>query len=227
MGSCLKMIIKWIAFLATVILVILLSVYITRQLAKKIVDREAAEMKRDIAQEMGDDAWKTIAEAKRWIEEDNEVKRGGNMVKGINGHTLGELLALEASEEEYEKYVEMVSEVVGELYSDYQFFMYEPDKSDLVSGYMLQFQIMGHEPVYDKLFKYAMDTGLEMDKIDKYFYEALTNEKVIPVGEGIVLEEEGTGISPIKSGDDVRIIISFVTEEYRKRQEEAEAEKDA
>ena len=200
---------------------------ITILVARKASKTDAEEMKEEVEQEIGDDAWKTITEAKRWIEEDNEGRVGGTMVEGINKHTLGELLAQEATDEEYEKYVEMVGSIIQQQYSDYQFFMYEPDKSDLVSGFMLQFQIMGHEPDYDMLFKYAMDTGLEMDKIDCFFFEELEKGNIIPIGEGIILEREGTGISPIKSGDDVRVIISFVTEEYRARQEESEAKDSA
>lgn len=211
--------VKWVVVIFVVVVIPILTYSFARRTAK----RDIEEAKEEMEARIGEDAWETIDEAKRWIEENNKEHGGEFMIKGINKHTLGELLALEPTEKEYRKYVKMVGEQIQKQYVDYQFFMYEPDKSDLVSGFMLQFQIMGHEPEYDKLFKYAMDTGLEMDKIDAYFFESLLAGEIIPIGEGIIVEEEGTGISPIKSGDDVRVIISFVTEEYKELQEEQEA----
>lgn len=195
---------------------------LTALIARKAVKEDIKKARRETEGRIEEEAWETIGEAKRWIEENG----GDSVVEGKNKHTLGELLSLEPTEKEYKDYVSMVGEQVAKQYKDYQFFMYEPDKNDLVSGYLLQFQILGHEAVYEELFTYAMDAGLDMDKIDEYFYEALIAGEVIPIGEGIILEKEGTGISPIKSGDDVRVIISFVTEEYRERQEAKEDEAD-
>lgn len=216
------MILKTLVFIFVLAAIAIITVLI----AGRAVDKDIKDAKEKTEVKIGEEAWETINEAKRWIEEDNQKYGGDRMIKGLNKHTLGELLALEPTNKDYERYIEMVGEQVRKQYLDYQFFLYEPDKEDLVSGFLMQFQILGHEPAYEELFTYAMDTGLEMDKIDDYFYEALTAGEVIPVGDGIVLQREGTGISPIKSGDDVRVIISFVTEEYKKRQEEAEAEDD-
>lgn len=224
---------KWL--LASLIIMSLIA--LTSYIAKKLVRTDNKEVKKEVEKGISEDAQKTIEEAKKWIEEDNEWADRGNkttennggdiMGDKLNNHTLGELLSLEPTEEDYRNYVRVVGNKVKGLYEEYQFFMYEPDKRDLASGFLLQFQIMGIEPVYNELFVHAMDTGLEMDKIDEFFLEELKEGNIIPIGEGIILEEEGTGISPIKSGDDVRVIISFVTEEYRARQDEKEAEEKA
>lgn len=200
--------------------------FLTIMIARKAVNKDIKIAKRETEEKIGEEAWETIEEAKRWIERDIKKSGGDIMVEELNKHTLGELLTLKPTKEEYDKYVKMVGRQVRKQYKDYQFFMYEPDKSDLISGYLIQFQILGHEPAYEQLFTYAMDTGLDMDKIDEYFYEALIKGEIIPIGDGIILEREGTGISPIKSGDDVRVIISFITEEYKKRQDKAEKEKE-
>lgn len=210
-----------------IIIVIAIGVPIlTVAIAKLAVSRDNKREKEAVTQEINKDAQKTINEAKQWLKEDNLNTGGDSMGKIVNNNSLGELLALEPTEDNYKDYVEAVGDRVKELYLEYQFSMYEPDKSDLLSGYLLQFQILGQEPIYNELFKQAMDEGLDMHEIDDYFYEALTSGDIIPIGEGIIIERDGTGISPIKSGDDVRIIISFVTEEYQERREEAEAAKD-
>lgn len=209
------------------IIFIALILYATVIIARILVARDNEDIQEEVERDICEDAKETIREAKRWLEEDNQNYGGDSMGDILNKNTLGELLALEPEDKHYEEYVGMVGKRVKELFEDYQFFLYEPDKADLVSGYLMQFQILGHEPIYNELFVYAMDSGLEMDKIDEFFLEALKEGDILPIGEGIILDEEGTGISPIKSGDDVRVIISFVTDEYKARQEEAEKEAEA
>lgn len=202
----------------------LLAIGITIVLAKMTTKKDNEEIKEEVEKLVEKDAEKTIKEAKRWLE--NEKINGGiNMGEVHNNNTLGELLSLKPTEKDYKNFIRKVSNRVQELYGDYQFFLYEPNKKDLVSGYLVQFQILGHEKIYNELFVYAMDKGLDMDKVDEYFLDEVKSGNVIPIGEGIIIDKTGTGISPIKSGDDVRIIISFVTEEYKQRQDEAEAKK--
>lgn len=195
-------------------------------IARRAVHKDNKDMREEVEEEISKDAERTIREAKQWIEEDNKISGGNRMVKIKNNNSLGELLALEPTAEDYEEYIRKVTNKIKNLFENYQFFMYEPNSSDLVSGYLLQFQILGHEEIYDELFVHAMDSGLDMDVVDDYFFEALEAGDIIPIGDSIILERDGTGISPIKSGDDVRVIISFITEEYKQRQEEAEADKD-
>lgn len=187
-------------------------------------NRESEDREEEKKENIEKNAMETIQEAKKWIEALDELKETGGieMHTGVNKHSLGELLALEPEKKDYEQFIEMIGERVEKLYQDFQFFLYEPDSADLVSGYLIQFQILGHEPVYNELFKLALDKGLDMDKIDDYFYDYLKEGKIFPIGDNIIIEREGTGVSPIKTGDDVRIIVSFVTEDYRNRQKEQE-----
>lgn len=212
--------IKWISLLLGIVVVVafvrLLAIVLNRKDVKK------QEQKVDVR--VGKETLDTIQEAKKIIV-DTENNGGMLMMDTKNNHSLGELLALEPKEEDYKEFIKLAGTRVTDLYEDYQFMLYEPEKTDLVSGFLVQFQILGHEEIYDELFVMAMDRGLDMDKLDDYFYDILLEGNIIPIGEGITIVRDGTGISPIKTGDDVRVIISFVTDEYKLRQEEAEAAK--
>lgn len=218
---------KWTLILVFTVVISLVG--FTIWLARKLIEKDRKDVKEEAIKTSEVLTLETIKDAKKYLEEDSEFN-GGMMMTAtattiINNHTLGELLALEPEDKDYAEFIKLTGERVRDLYDRYQFMLYEPEKSDLVSGFLVQFQILGHEDIYDKLFTLAMDRGLDMDEVDDHFYEELMKGEIIPIGEGIVIEREGTGISPIKTGDDVRVIISFLTDEYKALQEEAEAAK--
>lgn len=138
-----------------------------------------------------------------------------------NNKSLSAMLVQEATEADYNEFVDKVSEIVRELYKNYQFLRQDPAPDDFVSGYFLAFQIVHEQyPVeYEYLFRLAIDRGLNPVKINEVFVERLSEGKVLDLGDTIVYKGV-SGISSILQGEAVRVNITFATPEYYEKGKE-------
>lgn len=146
----------------------------------------------------------------------------------INEQTLSDLLVEKASDADYKLFIEKLTEIVKDLYSNYQFLRQDPQPDDFMSGYFLGFQVFREEyPVeYEYLFRLAIDRGLDDIKINKLFVEALQNGEVLPLGDAIV-DPNLSGCSSILQAQEVRVNIVFAPKAYMERKEELIEEKTA
>ena len=146
----------------------------------------------------------------------------------INEQTLSDLLVEKASDADYQLFIEKLTKIVQDLYSNYQFLRQDPQPDDFMSGYFLGFQIFREEyPVeYEYLFRLAIDRGLDDVKINKLFVEALQNGTVLSLGDAIV-DPNLSGCSSILQAQEIRVNIVFAPKEYMERKEELIKEKTA
>lgn len=132
-----------------------------------------------------------------------------------NKKNLAQLLEHNNTEEDYEHFVSIVASLIREQYKNYRFLRQDPAPDDFISGNCLIFQIHReeHPEVYEYLFRYAVDHGLEEGKLTLAFAEAVRNGAVMELGDCTV-EDIGTGLSSILQGHDMRVLITFKTPEY-------------
>lgn len=161
-----------------------------------------------------------------------EVKRiidtiGGRQVKEFmkNDLTLEESIAKPTEEElkeGREKATAILSNLISELYSNYEFRRHDPNEGDNTSSNGLVMRISGvNEERVNKLlnlftiyFRYKLDEKEVSEELKK----ELEQGKVIPTGNVVI-----TGVnvsSPLRKAD-VDIIIEFMTEERSNRIERA------
>lgn len=204
--------------------IFLVLVLIVAAVVAVIVERKHRKKHhKEMEQEINREAFDTIQEAKMRLREDI-TEENIYMSEALNQHTIRELVTLEPTAEDYVDFVNLVGDRVKELYEQFQFALFEPAEGDLISGYFMQFQIFGQEEIHNELFVHAMDKGIDTEEANEYFFDKLKAGEVLPLGDNIQLERDGTGISPVKTGDDIRIIVSFVTDEYKEKQDEANAD---
>lgn len=142
--------------------------------------------------------------------------------KYINTHSLESLISAEAEDEDYVEFLELISDKVRELYTSYNFSLYEPNKGDYTSGYMMQFQISNQEDIFQQLFVETMNKGLDLNVFSSKFADHIADGKVIPLGCGLNIKKSGTGIPPIGGREDMNIMITFTTDEYEDAKQEQE-----
>jgi len=202
-----------------VLIIALIGAYFSAQYIER---RHEEAYHEEVEEERTQEAYETIQEAKTWLEV-NSMEENSYMGDVLNKHSVRELATLEPTEEDYKEFVGVIADKVKELYEDFRFGYFEPGEEDLTSGYFMQFNIFGHDDLYEELYVQAMDKGIDENVVNDYFFEKLKAGEVIPVGDKIEFERDGTGISPVTTGDDIRIIITFVTDEYQAKREEDEA----
>lgn len=146
-----------------------------------------------------------------------------------NTLTISEMMDKRGGEEDYNLFVDLVSEIVKEKYETFRFLRQDPSPEDFESGNCLIFQIHREEypEVYETLFRLAIVHHLEEGEITKVFIQAVKDNAVIPIGD-VEIQDIGTGISSITQGHDIRVLITFKTPEYiaegEKVKEKAEEE---
>lgn len=151
------------------------------------------------------------------------TKGDGDLSKEMlyNHKSLSELLVETTNEKDYTDFINGITAIVKDLYSNYQFLRQDPAKDDFQSGYFLAFQIIrGEYPVeFENLFRLAIDKGLDMVKLNKLFVEQVVNGNVLDLGECVV-DPAGTGLSSILQADTVRVNVTFAPKEYAEKKQQ-------
>lgn len=170
------------------------------------------------------EALTAITRLREEIEEDylkrEEEKK---LTKVENKKSLTELLKIEATEEDYQEYMTILSDWIKELYTNYDFQLLKPEPGDVKSGFAVSFQLFHAEKpeVFEKLFKLAIDRGLSDEGINKEFVKSVKAGDMVDLGDAIIAIE-GTGSTSILRGDNLNIFISYETEEYKEEREKQE-----
>lgn len=139
----------------------------------------------------------------------------------VNEKNLEELLVDTATDADYQTFLDEIVWVVQDLYKNYQFLRQDPTPDDYNSGYYLAFQfIRGEYPEkYEKLFRLAIDRGLDPIKLNNLFVERAEKGEVLALGNAEV-DSTQTGLSSILQGQDVRISITFAPKAYMEKKQE-------
>jgi len=214
----------------TNVTIILLVVFVTLVLVPEV--REYARKRQEEREELD----------KKRVELQNEIKRisgiirkevnkgailGGDSVMELkNTNSLGQLLDVKAKEEDYELALGMLIEEVKSKYADFQFKLLKPQQGDFFSGYAVTFELLpkeDHEFLHT-LFKVVIGKNLSEGKLADLFVEQVKKGNVLDLGD-VTLDETGTGMSTLLSGEAVTIAISFETEEYKEERLKNEEEK--
>lgn len=144
-----------------------------------------------------------------------------------NTKSLDQLLKTEATQEDYDAFVEEIATWTKELYKEYKFQLLQPGFEDYESGYAVVFQMFKEEKpeLFENLFKQAIDKGLTDVQVNDTFVKLVKEGRVVDLGD-VEIDEVGTGMSSILQGDDLRLFITFVTPEYKEKKEEVLKEKE-
>lgn len=154
---------------------------------------------------------------------------GGDRDMGLkNKNNLGQLLEVKASESDYDVALEMLVKEVKDLYKDFHFKFLKPQDGDFLSGYAVVFELhpKGKDDLLHTLFKYVVGKNMSEGKLADLFVEEVKKGNVIELGD-VILDETGTGMSSLLTGEDVTIVISFETEDYQAKRKEQEELEDA
>lgn len=187
-------------------------------LGQRKLQREYSELKKDAAEALKEKLRLEVLKFTETLEE-------SILEKITNKKTLTELLHVTATEEDYDLFVADLIPALKDLYESYQFQLLKPTPGDYQSGYALGFQLFRVEMAeqYDRLFRLAIDKGMTEAGITKAFIRAVKAGDLIDLGDAVIVDH-GTGVSSILTGDDLSIYVTFMTEEYKAKKEEVEAE---
>lgn len=140
-----------------------------------------------------------------------------------NNLTLTDLLTQEPTEEDYKEVLDMVSELVQDAYGEYKFLIAKsPDETDRANYLQIVSHWEDNPKLHKDIFKKAMDSGIDMERVRLDYMDAMKKGKIIDLGESVqVLIEEvpnqvNTSMSPINSGlegGEITFIISFIKSE--------------
>jgi len=200
----------------TLFIYVIMNVY--KQIRKKDLEKEKQRVSRMISESL-----KLLESLDKEIEYSNNNKLLEELNTMENTKSLKELLTTEPTQEDYEYFVNQVIERVQDLHKDFKFQLHLPNEDDKMSGYAVTYEIFAAEDLdfFEGLFQFAIAKGLKDKEVNNTFKEKVRNGEVIELGEGIEIDGSGTGMTSILQGDDMKIFISFTTEEYREEREEA------
>jgi hypothetical protein len=146
---------------------------------------------------------------------------GGNMATTIqnapiiNQKSLSDMLETKATDADYEEYFTILIPIIRELYATYEFLRQDPAPDDFTSANCLIFDFSRDEfsMEYTKLFRLAIDRGLDDKEIVPRFVDKLVNGEVLELGTVQIVPEQ-SGVSSVLQGKEIRVLVTFMTEEY-------------
>lgn len=148
----------------------------------------------------------------------------------VNNLTLADFIHQEPTDEDYQEAVEILTEIAYKAFKNYKFFLAKSSDDTQKPHFMQITSYSKEEPyLHKKVFKIAVDKGLDMHELQKRFAKEVEDNRVVPVGKKAkVITDDNTGqlptgVSPIQSGledADIHFIISFVgAESYQQWKE--------
>ena len=154
-----------------------------------------------------------------------EILGGDSVMELKNTNSLEQLLEVRAKEEDYDLALEMLIGEVKRKYEEFQFKFLKPQPGDFFSGYAVTFEILpGKDSEFlHNLFKLVIGKNLSEGKLADLFVEEVKKGNVIDLGD-VILDDTGTGMSSLLTGEPVTVAISFETEEYKEKRLEREEE---
>lgn len=137
--------------------------------------------------------------------------------KETNSMSLSDLLNRKPTDKEYEEILDLIVELIRDTYADYKFMIAKAEKPTDTNFLQIESKYEDAPEMHEKIFRKAIDYGIEMRVLQEKFAERVAAGKVIDLGEDVVvITDDGeyslpTGISPINSGVEGEVIRAIVT----------------
>jgi len=145
----------------------------------------------------------------------------GARKEDVEGMSLTDLLNRKPTDEEYEEILSLLTTLAKRTYADFKFLIAKSSDETKEPHFL---QIVSHyeeaPALHKKIFRKAIEYGIDMRKLQEKFAEKVANGKVIDLGPDVVVITNDntttlpTGVSPINSGlegGEIAFIISFLT----------------
>lgn len=141
----------------------------------------------------------------------------------INIMSLSDLINRKPTDEEYEEILGLIVELIRDTYADYKFMIAKAEKPTDTNFLQIESRFEEAPEMHEKIFRKAIDYGIEMRVLQEKFAERVAAGGVIDLGEDVVvITDDGeyslpTGISPINSGVEggvIRAIITFIHKDH-------------
>lgn len=157
-----------------------------------------------------------------------QEKRKEELYGMLNLLNLEELTEVKATEEDYNTYLDIVTDRIKAKYSTYDFIKQNPDVETEV-GWTLAFSVdvLEDKDYYDRLKRITLGKGLDVKKLNEYFLERIKSDKVIKLGN-VIIQDDYTYITGLAEGTSFNVMITFTNETFLKNIEDKKAkEKEA
>lgn len=165
---------------------------------------------------------KTIVEEIKNIIKEEPIAMTRNYEE-INIMSLSDLINRKPTDEEYEEILGLIVELIRDTYADYKFMIAKAEKPTDTNFLQIESRFEEAPEMHEKIFRKAIDYGIEMRVLQEKFAERVAAGGVIDLGEDVVvITDDGeyslpTGISPINSGVEggvIRAIITFIHKDH-------------
>lgn len=155
--------------------------------------------------------------------EEVEHRLFGHKKELVNNLSLTDLLTKTATDEDYDKLIDMLTKLVRETYAQYKFQIFKsPDETTTPNLIQIVSAASEAPELHKEIFATAMNCGIDYSELVKRFAAHVAAGNVIDIGDDVVvITNDGThvaptGVSQINSGlegSDITFIISFIKKE--------------
>lgn len=157
-----------------------------------------------------------------------QEKRKEELYGMLNLLNLEELTEVKATEEDYNTYLDIVTNRIQAKYSTYEFIKQNPDVETEV-GWTLAFSVdvLEDKEYYDRLKRITLGKGLDVKKLNEHFLDRVKSGKVIELGN-VIVQDDYTYITGLAEGTSFNVMITFTNETFLENIKEKKAkEKEA
>lgn len=147
----------------------------------------------------------------------------GHKKEFVNSLSLTDLLTKTATDEDYDKLIDMLTKLARETYAQYKFQIFKsPDETTTTNFIQIVSAASEAPELHKEIFATAMNCGIDYSELVQRFAAHVAAGNVIDIGDDVVvITNDGThvaptGVSQINSGlegSDITFIISFIKKE--------------
>jgi len=147
----------------------------------------------------------------------------GHKKEFVNSLSLTDLLTKTATDEDYDKLIDMLTKLARETYAQYKFQIFKsPDETTTTNFIQIVSAASEAPELHKEIFATAMNCGIDYSELVQRFAAHVAAGNVIDIGDDVVvITNDGThvaptGVSQINSGlegSDITFIISFINKE--------------
>lgn len=161
-------------------------------------------------------------ELKNIVEEIKNMVAKEDKFTKVNNMSLSDLINRKPTDKEYDEILDLLTELIRNTYKNYKFLIAKAQKDDEPHFLQIVSKYEDYPELHDKIFKKAIDYGVEMRVLQEKFAERVANGEVLDLGDDVVvIVDDGdyslpTGISQINSGiegAEITAIITFIRED--------------
>lgn len=155
--------------------------------------------------------------------EEVEHRLFGHKKELVNNLSLTDLLTKTATDEDYDKLIDMLTKLARETYAQYKFQIFKSSDETTTPNLIQIVSAASEAPeLHKEIFATAINCGIDYSELVKRFAAHVAAGNVIDIGDDVVvITNDGThvaptGVSQINSGlegSDITFIISFIKKE--------------